>query len=54
VSIVEGPAVAAPDALDDPAWAALPVAQLVDSIDLITGRDGQWASRRRFPLGTAG
>lgn len=54
VSIVEGPAVADPLALDDPAWRTLPVEQLVDAIDLITGRDGQWATRRRFALGTAG
>ena len=53
VSIVEGPAVADPRALDDPAWTTLPVEQLVDAIDLITGRDGRWATRRRFPLGTA-
>ena len=54
VSIVEGPAATDPRALDDPAWQALPVDQLVDAIDLITGRDGTWATRRRFPLGTAG
>ena len=54
VSIVEGPAVADPGALDDPAWTTLPIEQLVDAIDLITGRDGRWATRRRFPLGTDG
>jgi 2'-5' RNA ligase len=52
VSIVEGPRVTEPGALDDPAWATLPVEQVVDGIDLITGRDGRWATRRRFPLGT--
>ncbi len=30
-----------------------PSTQLVDAIDLITGRDGRWATRRRFPLGGA-
>jgi len=54
VSIVEGEAVADPLALEDPAWRTLPVEQLVDAISLITGRDGVWATRRRFPLGTAG
>jgi len=54
VSIVEGPAVSDPEALEDPAWAALPVEQPVDGIDLITGQHGRWATRRRFPLGTAG
>lgn len=54
VSIVEGPDAADPRALDDPAWEALPVEHLVDAIDLITGGDGGWATRRRFPLGTAG
>ena len=53
VSIVEGPAASEPGALDEPAWQALPFEQLVDAIDLITGRDGAWATRRRFPLGTA-
>ena len=43
-----------PLALEDPAWQSLPVEQVVDAIDLITGRDGRWATRRRFPLGTAG
>lgn len=54
VSILEGPAAADPLAMDDPAWRTLPVDQLVDAIDLITGRDGVWAARRRFPLGTSG
>ena len=54
VSIVEGPAVSDPLALDDPAWASLPVTRAVDAIDLITGRDGRWATRHRFPLGSAG
>ena len=54
VSIVEGAAVADHGALDDPAWAALPVEQVVEAIDLITERDGRWATRGRFPLGTAG
>jgi 2'-5' RNA ligase len=54
VSILEGPAAADPLALEDPAWRTLPVDQLVDAIDLITGRDGRWATRRRFPLGTSG
>ena len=54
VSIAEGPAVADPGALDDPAWTALPVEQLVDAIALITGRDGRWATPRRFPHGPAG
>ena len=53
VSILEGPAAAIPLALEDPAWRTLPVDQLVDAIDLITGRDGRWATRRRFPLGTS-
>jgi 2'-5' RNA ligase len=51
VSIVEGPAAADAAAFEDPAWAALPVTQDVDAIDLITGRDGRWATRYRFPLG---
>jgi 2'-5' RNA ligase len=54
VSIVEGPPAADPLALDDPAWRTLPVEQLVDAVDLITGQDGRWATRHRFPLGTAG
>jgi 2'-5' RNA ligase len=54
VSILEGPDAIDPLALEDPAWQTLPVEQLVDAIDLITGRDGVWATRRRFPLGTAG
>ena len=54
VSIVEGPESALRAAFDDPAWAALPIAQDVDAIALITGRDGRWATRRRFPLGIAG
>ena len=54
VSIVEGPAATDPRAFDDPAWVTLPVHQDVDAVHLITGRDGVWASRRRFPLGGAG
>ena len=54
VSVVEGPAASDPLALEAPAWRTLPVEQLVDAIDLITGRDGAWDTRRRFPLGTAG
>jgi 2'-5' RNA ligase len=53
VSIVEGPAAAERRPFDDPAWATLPVEQPVDAIDLITDRDGAWATRRRFPLGGA-
>ena len=53
VTIVEGPAASDPGALEDAAWATLPNAQVVDAIDLITGRNGRWATRRRFPLGTA-
>ncbi len=52
VSIVEGPGVQEPEALDDPAWTTLPVSHDIDAIDLITGRRGRWATRRRFPLGT--
>ena len=54
VSIVEGPPAGDPLALDDPAWRTLPVEQLVDAVDLITAGDGRWATRRGFPLGTAG
>ncbi len=54
VSIVEGPGVEERAAFDDPAWATLPVRQDVDAIDLITGRDGRWATRRRYALGAAG
>ena len=54
VSIVEGQAAAGPHAFDDPAWGGLPVEQDVDAVDLITGRDGRWATRHRFPLGGSG
>ena len=54
VSIVEGQAAADPNAFDDPAWSTLPVEQDVDAVDLITGRDGRWATRHRFPLGRPG
>ena len=43
-----------PQAFDDPAWSELPVEQDVDAVDLITGRDGIWATRQRFPLGPSG
>jgi len=54
VSVGGGAAASDPGALEDPAWGTLPNAQVVDAIDLITGRNGRWATRRRFPLGTAG
>ena len=54
VSIVEGQTAADPHAFDDPAWSTLPVEQDVDAVDLITGRDGVWATRHRFPLGRPG
>jgi 2'-5' RNA ligase len=54
VSIVEGPPAGEPDAFADPAWSTLPVEQEVDAVDLITGRDGVWATRHRFPLGRSG
>jgi 2'-5' RNA ligase len=53
VSIVEGPA-ADPAALDDPAWATLPVNRVADAVALITRRGGRWATRHRFPLRAAG
>jgi 2'-5' RNA ligase len=48
VSIVEGPAAGAPDAIDHAAWATLPVTQDVRFVDLITKRYGRWAIRHRF------
>ena len=54
VSIVEGQAASDPHAFDDPAWSELPVEQDVEAVDLITGRDGVWATRHRFPLGRSG
>ena len=54
MTIVEGPAAANPRAFDDPGWAALPVQQDVDAVDLITARDGRWATRHRFSLRPAG
>ncbi|HET7830447.1 MAG TPA: 2'-5' RNA ligase family protein [Candidatus Limnocylindrales bacterium] len=51
VSVVEGAAALGSGPVDDPAWGELPVTQRVDAVDLITTRAGQWATRRRFPLG---
>jgi 2'-5' RNA ligase len=50
VSIVEGAAARATKPFADPAWAELPVSQRVTAVDLITERDGRWASRHRFAL----
>ena len=50
VSIGEGPAVHAPGALDDPAWATLPVGEQVTDVDLITKVDGRWDTRHQFRL----
>jgi 2'-5' RNA ligase len=54
VSIVEGAAAADPAALDDSAWATLPVDRAADAVALITRRGSRWGTRHRFPLRAAG
>ena len=53
VTIVEGPGVADPAVLDDPAWGELPAAREVAEIQLIVRERGRWRIATAFPLGSA-
>jgi 2'-5' RNA ligase len=50
VSVVEGPAVSDPDALEDPAWRSLPATIPARHVDLFVRDAGRWRRRHRFPL----
>lgn len=50
LTIVEGDAADAPDALADPAWSGLPVTFTAQWVDLIGRRGDRWSSWHRFPL----